>query len=103
MILHDQIQSASNYRLFDGNSHLRSYGWNYNRNESDPKTLSISEIGQQVKENKLDQTFNVIETSTSSPINKLNNLAGGEKYWKWFIILVLLALALEILIYRIFK
>lgn len=103
LILHDQIQSASNYRLFDGNSHLRSYGWNYNRNESDPKTLSISEIGQQVKENKLDQTFNVIETTTSSPINKLNNLAGGEKYWKWFIILVLLALALEILIYRIFK
>ncbi len=103
LLFHDQIQKAANYRLFNDDIHIRSFGWNYNRNESDTRTLSSLEIKQLLIDHKLDQSFNVLQADTIDDIGELNNLSDGEKYWKWFIILVLLSLALEILIYRIFK
>jgi hypothetical protein len=100
---HNQIVEAGNYQLINQSDHEYSFGWNYNRNESNILVLDKDEISSALKDNLLDGSFKLIETESLTGASNFNNLTDGEKYWKWFIILVLLFLGLEILIYRIFK
>lgn len=103
LLFHNQIKEAGNYKLLNQNNHEYSIGWNFNRNESNTTTLTDDEIEQQLEENLLDGSFKLIEVDALDGSSGIIDLADGEKYWKWCIILVLLFLALEILIYRLFK
>jgi len=100
---HSQITEAGNYQLLNKSDHEYSFGWNYNRNESNILVLDKDQITNALKDNLLDGSFKLVDTESLTGASNFNNLSDGEKYWKWFIILVLLFLGLEILIYRIFK
>lgn len=103
LLFHDQVKEAGFYQLYDQNKAQYSFGWNYNRFESDPTTLNAEEITADLNRNNLNSSFQLIDASSIQGNAGINNVNGQEKYWKWFILLALLFLALEILIYRLFK
>ena len=103
LLFHDQLTIAGNYRLLNKNKHEYSFGWNYNRQESDTRVLSTEEIEIELNKTGLNRQFKLVQAGSIEASSNLSNLSDGEKYWKWFIILVLLSLAFEILIYRLVK
>ncbi|MDC3336281.1 BatA domain-containing protein [Flavobacteriales bacterium] len=103
LLFHDQLTTAGNYQLLNKNNHEYSFGWNYNRNESDTRVFSAEEIQLALNKADLNQQFELVQTDAINVNSSISNLSDGEKYWKWCIILVLLSLALEILIYRLVK
>ncbi len=103
LLFHNQINNAGNYRIVHNGAHDYSIGWNFNRNESATSTYSPDEINQKLADNFLDNSFSVVAMSEAGGATNISNLAGGEKYWKYCLLIALLFLGLEILIYRILK
>ena len=103
LLFHDQIKEAGNCRSMNQENHEYSFGWNYNRNESNTSVLGPEQIKARLKDNLLDGSFKLVNVDSINDTTKFNRLSNGEKFWKWCIIMVLLFLALEILIYRLVK
>jgi hypothetical protein len=94
------IEKADNYTL-ENEVHKIGLAYNYNRNESDLSYLSSQEMDAIIQSNTINAKY--IDTSNSSIKSALSDLNIGKKYWKYCIILVLLFLATEIALIKLFK
>ena len=100
IILNSSINSAGNYTL-ENKSFKIGLAYNYNRLESDLTTLKIEEIQEQLTTHRFNaQVIDLSSTSINSSLTELNI---GKRYWKYCIILVLLFLAIEIALIKLFK
>jgi len=99
---HDQIKEANNYVLLNVEDTVAGISFNYDRKESELKSCSISEIESLIKEKDL-KKFNVLDLK-NKPVSKvLEELNQGIRFWKIFVILALLFIAIEAALLRFLK
>ena len=83
---------AGNFGIFNGSNPVQNISFNYNRTESN-LTLANPDIASNYKEiDDIESVFNTIQTDRTD-----------TQIWKWFVILALFFLALELLIQKFVK
>ncbi|MGC4039439.1 MAG: BatA and WFA domain-containing protein [Flavobacterium sp.] len=88
----DSPSEAGNFGIFNGSELVQNISFNYNRTESD-LALANPDIASNFKEiDDIETVFNTIQTDRTD-----------TQIWKWFVILALLFLALELLIQKFVK
>ena len=92
MSFNDNPSQAGNFGIFNGANLVQNISFNYNRTESN-LTLANPDIAKNFKEiEDIETVFNKIQTDRTD-----------TQIWKWFVILALLFLALELLIQKFVK
>ena len=99
---HDQIPDAGNYTLFTGSQPIQGLSFNYNRAESDLACLTAAELEGQLKKAGT-RDFAVFHSQKKPVSQQIREMSLGTPAWKYFIILVLLFIAAEILLVRLLK
>lgn len=88
----DSPTEAGNFGIFNGTNPVQNISFNYNRTESN-LALVNSDIASDFKEiDDIEMVFNTIQTDRTD-----------TQIWKWFVILALFFLALELLIQKFVK
>jgi len=100
--MHDQISESGWYLVFRGREQVSALGFNYDRLESDINCYSIKEIASELKRNNLSD-FLIIKPSGIPFSKQVEQLNQGFPLWKWFIVLALIFIALEIIIIRFLR
>ncbi|NJB69708.1 hypothetical protein GGR42_000170 [Saonia flava] len=80
------------YTIKNGNENLKNISFNHPRNESDLSYLDINTLHATSKQSSIISLFSELEND-----NRVTDL------WKWFVILALLFILVEILIQKVFK
>ena len=92
MSFNDNPSQAGNFGIFNRENLVQNISFNYNRTESN-LTLANPDIAKNFKEiEDIETVFNTIQTDRTD-----------TQIWKWFVILALLFLALELLIQKFVK
>ena len=92
MTFNDSPSEAGNFSIFNGINLLQNISFNYNRTESN-LALANPDATNNFKEiDDIETVFNTIQTDRTD-----------TQIWKWFVILALLFLALEVLIQKFVK
>ncbi|WP_417556823.1 vWA domain-containing protein [Mesoflavibacter zeaxanthinifaciens] len=88
----DLPKQAGVYQVKNKNEILEYVSFNYNRNESDLTYLNLENIEGITISNSVKEAFNTIKNDTKV-----------DELWKWFVILALVFLIIEMLILKYFK
>jgi hypothetical protein len=99
--MHDNIQTAGFYTIASVSDSL-PIACNYNRKESELDYFTKSEIERQIH-NKGFKNISVWKESGISVAKTLSEHYQGVPLWRWFILVVLLALLAEGIIIRFWK
>ena len=92
MTFSDSPTEAGNFSIFNGANQIQNISFNYNRTESN-LALANPDAAANFKEiEDIETVFNTIQTDRTD-----------TQIWKWFLILALLFLALEVLIQKFVK
>ncbi|MFY8065672.1 MAG: BatA domain-containing protein [Flavobacterium sp.] len=92
MIFNESPSEAGNFSIFNGANMVNNISFNYNRTESN-LALANPDAANKFKEiDDIETVFNTIQTDRTD-----------TQIWKWFVILALLFLALEVLIQKFVK
>jgi hypothetical protein len=96
-----ELTQAGHYQLKNKNSDsIRAYlSFNYDRSESDTRTIESNEMETFCKDNNIEYIDQTVESFNSN----FKNIKKGQQLWKWCITFVLLFLLIEILLIRFFK
>jgi len=100
VFVNSAIEVADNYFLENKDSKI-GLAYNYNRSESKLSYLTSEEIDEVIQLSGINAKY--IDLTNGSIQSALSDLNIGKKYWKYCIILVLLFLAAEIILIKIFK
>lgn len=101
VFLQENIEKAGNYLLRYHESPVSGLGLNYQRIESKMEAFTVEEVLEESERLGL-TNLNVIEGTSSGEAIDLSQLK-ETKLWKYFILLVLLFLGLEILVLRLWR
>jgi hypothetical protein len=96
----NSVTEAGNYTLVQGDSILGVISFNFNRNESDPAVMTESDILKSAEQAGLKEV-KLSDGSNSDMPAEMILADQGKQFWKLFIILALLFLAIEILLIRL--
>ena len=100
-ITYNQIKIANNYLLKDNNGKIiQPISFNYNKNESNINYFNPTALKEWITNNNHKNCNILTQNNIKQKISKANL---GTEYWKFFLILSLLALLLEILFIKLFK
>jgi hypothetical protein len=92
MIFNESPSEAGNFSIFNGANMVKNISFNYNRTESN-LALANPDAANKFKEiDDIETVFDTIQTDRTD-----------TQIWKWFVILALLFLALEVLIQKFVK
>ena len=92
MTFNESPSEAGNFSIFNGANMVKNISFNYNRTESN-LALANPDAANKFKEiDDIETVFNTIQTDRTD-----------TQIWKWFVILALLFLALEVLIQKFVK
>lgn len=92
MSFNDSPAQAGNFGIFNGANPVQNISFNFNRTESN-LALANADIARNFKEiEDIESVFNTIQTDRTD-----------TQIWKWFVILALLFLALELFIQKFVK
>ena len=92
LTLNDNPQEAGNYSVYNNQKPVENISFNYNRSESNLENTN-SDVAQDFKEiSAVDSIFDTLQTNRSD-----------NQIWKWFVILALLFITLELLIQKFVK
>lgn len=86
------LEKNGTYSIQNGDALLKNISFNYPRNESKLTYLDINTIDAVSKQSSITNLFNELKND-----NRITDL------WKWFVILALLFILIEILIQKVFK
>ena len=100
--LQDNIREAGNYTIKSNGNQVSGVSFNYNRRESDLSYYVRSELNEIVARQQL-RNFTLIETESDFITHELKQISQGKQYWKLFVILTLVFLAIEIALIRFWK
>ncbi len=98
----NQAKEAGNYMLMAGSDTLMPIAVNYNRLESDLKTITPDEITEGFDKNRL-ENFTVLDVMKKGVSKSLADVAEGTQLWRWFIFAALFFLLMEIALLRLLK
>jgi len=99
---HQSITQAGNYELTLNDSVLGYLAFNFKRTESSPASYSSTELEELVDSLGL-TNFTIFNESLDQFSSEFKKLESGIELWKWFVILALVFLAIEIVLIRFFK
>jgi hypothetical protein len=92
MTFNESPSEAGNFGIFNGVNLVKNISFNYNRTESN-LALANPDAANKFKEiDDIETVFDTIQTDRTD-----------TQIWKWFVILALLFLALEVLIQKFVK
>ena len=92
LTLNDNPQEAGNFSVYNNQKPVENISFNYNRTESNLENTN-SDVAQDFKEiSAVDSIFDTLQTNRSD-----------NQIWKWFVILALLFITLELLIQKFVK
>ncbi len=97
-----QIGEAGWYQVFGGNKEIASLAFNYNRKESDINCFNTKELETIIRKYNL-KNFMVLKPSGLPFSKQIEQLHTGFPLWKYFVILALVFLAIEILLIRLLR
>ena len=100
--VHDNVKVADNYLITDNKISLGAASFNYDRMESTMEYFSEEEI-QKTMAKISEKKFNIFSANDEFIEETLSDFTKGSKYWKYFLILALLFIAIEILLIRFVK
>ena len=92
MTFNDNPTEAGNFSIFNGGNLIQNISFNYNRTESNLSLSNPDAASNFTEIDDVETVFNTIQTDRTD-----------AQIWKWFVILALLFLALELLIQKIVK
>jgi len=102
IFVHDQIKNAGNYNLFAGAENISGISFNYDRKESDLSRYSPNDLISLYEKSNL-KNFSLIDAGDKDITKVLADIGQGKKMWKWCILLVLIFLATETALLRLWK
>ena len=100
--LYDDFAGAGFYTINKGDDVVATTAWNDSRKESEMKFLHSSDVDKILKDNGL----NVVAVMKADEIRSndvMEAMVRRSMLWKWFIIIALISLLIEILILRFWK
>lgn len=100
--LGNQAKEAGNYMLMAGTDTIMPIALNYNRNESDLKTVAETDILSSVEKQSL-SNFAVLDVMKKGISKSLAEVAEGKQLWRWFIFAALFFLLAEVALLRLLK
>lgn len=92
LTFNDNPKEAGNFSVFNNNQSLENISFNYNRTESNLANINTSALSDYKEISNVDSIFDTLQA------NRADN-----QLWKWFVILALLFVALEVLIQKFVK
>ena len=92
MTFGDNPTEAGNFSIFNGADFVQNISFNYNRTESNLSLANPDAVAQFKEIDDIESVFNTIQMDRTD-----------TQIWKWFVILTLLFLALELLIQKFVK
>ncbi len=98
----DQVRQAGNYSLLEDKRLITVQAFNYDRNESNLSCYTNTEIEELISKNG-NTRIALVEADSGSLTKALTQLEEGTRLWKYFIVLALFFLALEILLLRFYN
>ena len=99
LVLHDRDMPEGPYLLIQEGDTIGVIAMNFPRRESDISAYTAEQLEQEIAQRGLG-TFSVLTTGVEDLSLRLNELDQGHKLWKWFVLLALIFLALEVLLLR---
>ncbi|KAF0192489.1 MAG: hypothetical protein FD166_3739, partial [Bacteroidetes bacterium] len=102
IFVHDQVKDAGSYLLQAGTETISGISFNYDRKESDLSRYSADELITLYEKTGL-SNFSLIDAGDKDITKVLADISKGVKLWKWCIGLVLLFLAFETVLLRLWK
>lgn len=99
--LQNEITKAGHYQLVQEEKVIGQVSFNYNREESKVATYSPNEFMEEATIKQLN--FQLINEKNDVLRSKIEKIDQGTPLWKYFIILALLFLAIEIILLRYLK
>jgi len=102
LMIHNGINEAGNYTVFDGNNDICGIAFNYDRRESNLECLDMDQLQNGIDKSgdKNIQVFKVKEKPLAEALLEMNQ---GIQLWKIFVFLALFFLAAEVVLLRIWK
>ena len=100
LFLPKTITQSGNYIIKNNNINIGGFGLNYDRKESDFETYTSEELKKEI-ENDFMKIISIDNDSTEKSTTKLYD--NDFKYWKLFIILALIFVAIEIILIKLMK
>ena len=92
MIFNDNPTEAGNFSIFNKTRFVQNISFNYNRTESNLALANPDAVANFREIDDIETVFNTIQTDRTD-----------TQIWKWFVILALLFLVLEVLIQKFVK
>ncbi|MBY0487017.1 MAG: BatA and WFA domain-containing protein [Flavobacteriaceae bacterium] len=92
LTFNDNPKEAGNFSVFNNNQSIENISFNYNRTESNLANANPDAVSDYKEINNVDAIFDTLQA------NRADN-----QLWKWFVILALLFIAVEILIQKFVK
>lgn len=100
ILVHDQLKKDGHYLLMADKDTIRPISFNYDRTESDMNFLSVEEF-QKIASDLGIHNLQLVEGSTETIANEVNELQNGKQLWRLFLILGLFFLLSETILIRI--
>jgi len=100
--VHGQIQQAGNYLLLSGIESVEGISFNYDRKESVLSCYAAEDLVSLYEKNGL-HNFSLMDAGNQEIAKAFSDLGYGKKFWKWCVLLVLLFLAAETALLRLWK
>jgi len=92
LTFNDNPKEAGNFSVFNNNQSIENISFNYNRTESNLANANPDAVSDYKEISNVDAIFDTLQA------NRADN-----QLWKWFVILALLFIAMEILIQKFVK
>jgi len=92
LTFNDNPKEAGNFSIFNNNQNIENISFNFNRTESNLSNINADAISDYKEISHVDSIFDTLQA------NRADN-----QLWKWFVILALLFLAIEVLIQKFVK
>ncbi|MBS1653035.1 MAG: BatA domain-containing protein [Bacteroidetes bacterium] len=102
LFLHNQIIESGFYSLTMDSALISEYAFNINRIESDLTSYSIDNLMELIRDKKI-KNFAVVSNGNENINAKLLSAAENTQIWKFFVILSLIFMALELIVLKFFK
>lgn len=101
--LYNQVKDAGFYIVNSKQENIAQLAFNYSRSESDWKFYNYSQLENELNNTDLGIHTQIITGADGSQPVSVSNIVSGEKYWRICIIIVLILLAIEIALFRLWK
>jgi hypothetical protein len=92
LTFNNKPKEAGNFRIYNNNQSLENISFNYNRTESNLSNINTNSVSDYKEISNVDSIFDTLKA------NRADN-----QLWKWFVILALLFVILEVLIQKFVK